>query len=174
MLLCPHVYTSRKRSLGTRYSSVLQWEQENGSGTFPINSLPWSRAGSQSGLVSSAHKLSLRSSLQIFICFNIFFLIPLSMRSDLICLFVLCHCLSQAIFSLNPKSLHFAALQYCSKCVYVGGVPLGDFFFFFFVLYSLHKNRQKFHKKEEEGILLFETKIIPAAKICCLLPPRNY
>lgn len=131
MLLRPHVYTSRKRSLRTRYSSVLQWEQENGSGTFPINSLPWSRAGSQSGLVSSAHKLSLRSSLQIFICFNIFFLIPLSMRSDLICLFVLCHCLSQAIFSLNPKSLHFAALQYCSKCVYVGGVPLGDFFFFF-------------------------------------------
>lgn len=96
------------------------------------------------------------------------------MRSDLICLFVLCHCLSQAIFSLNPKSLHFVALQYRSKCMYVEGVSLGDLLFFFFVLYTLHKNRQKFHKKEEEGILLFETKIIPAAKICCLLPPRNY
>lgn len=96
----PHVYTRRESSLGTRYSSVLQWGQDR-CGTFPINSLPWSCAGSQLGLVSSAHWLSV-CPFDFLSVLNPSFFSVSSTRSDLICFPVPCCCFSQALLSLNP------------------------------------------------------------------------
>lgn len=101
--LRPHVRICIGRSMGSRYSSVLQREEENPSGTRSINSLPSSCTVLPSGLVRSAHKLPLSLSLQIFIWFKrAGFFFPPTMGSDLTSLFVLCHHLSQAVFSLNP------------------------------------------------------------------------
>lgn len=72
---------------------------------------------------------------------------PQSMRSDFICLFALCHQLSQTIFSLNS----FCCCTIVINEMRGGKVPAGCLVFF---LKYLHTNRQRFHKKNE-GIILF-------------------
>lgn len=122
----PHVCTHRESSLGTRYGSVLQWGQENRCGTFPINSLPQSRAGSQLGLVSSAHWLSFSPSLRVFISFKPFFFYSSEREvgSDLFAyavpLFVTSPVFTESILLLHKVGLNTGLWQGCCRVAALG------------------------------------------------------
>lgn len=144
----PCLYAHRWKDSG--YREVLQWEKENPARTHSIISLLFSRPDLLFGLLCLAQMFSLSCSLDFYLpkTWRVFFFPEREVRSYLFVRFV-SSIVTSRIFTKCILLLY-------SSYKWSKGWE-GDHWVTCFFLNYLHKNRQRFHKKNE-GIILFENK----------------